>query len=731
MQYDLEKLDSKRKEEKDGVSIQFADTDEPKCLMNSKENADIMSIDRGSKNMEPQYYCVKHFEDIFGGSIQALMSEFVVLKGLTEKGKKLLNDLNVGEIDKREDEKEAKAIKPVEPVVEKEKRGLVETLSDPSLYTKFLEFMEEKIAIPRSQFPKTFSEAMENKVQKTARQISREMNNMLDTILKIGEIKVIDLDSKEGKTYAEFVVKHLGISGATTYLLVHNQAFLQTYGTWVSTEAKQVSSAPTIIIGQTQEPLKKKKGSGEKDWRDEPFDNEVTFDTSHFPSMEEVYNFSDQLWEYFKWKGVFVEASFIRKLTLAIKKDKSFVLYGEPGDGKSLIVKHLLNWLTYIYNGGLLLNSPDPLEQKYRLNERTAFAKQFPNVALPLNPSLKGKVSDIGVAWESKNIDESTNPLTLYGGFAPETISSGSKELRRKNLELGIISNCIMNGKYCFLDELNRTENEVLGRMMGFLEEPYNYKIDEGNLKIVLKNPPVLPRANWFIIGTMNIGDVGNFKMSSAFKRRFKIMQIHYEVKVIKEILQKVRGYNSSSEKMNIATNLKFICDPQQYENPSDMVSSFLDQMTNMIDSITEKLYETTHNWSGSDNLTQYGVGVAHIIATLDDIALFLYSLFYSDRKAKKGSYLGESDYNADLRKIVSDAIWENVIMSLVDENDKFKLANMETHIKSLIDNVTNDVEKSWNFVETRLKPSMKDNTLNHAGFMDFLRSAWKFGRKD
>ena len=744
MQFDIDKLNSKNDSKKRLIEFNQTLSDAEVCDLDPTHAGDITWIDKDDVN-KSAYLCVQDFQDFFEGNLAEATSRMIVLKALTTAGKDYFTKKGIQEFDKRAEIEEAKKVTEIKttspPTVDV---TLIDTLSNKPYYYKFVEYMEEKIAIPVQHYPKLFSEWAESSLGDNRKKISREMNNMLDNILKIGEIISIDISQPNDAQYTEFI-KSLGKSTAHPKFLIHKSRFLSAYALWVAKIPTTIGGGTTIILGaetiKGTEPTSKKL-SKKEEWKKKPFDEEVIFDTRDFPSLEDIYDFSEQCYQYFTWKGVFLEQKFVRKLLLTIKKDKSFVLYGEPGDGKSMVVKNLLNFITQIYNGGLYLNDPDPKKQADLLEERASYEAEFhpqtdPKWKTPLNPKLKGKISEVGISWDSKNIDESTNPLTLYGGYAPESLSSGSKEKRRENLEFGIITDCIYNGKYCFLDELNRTENEVLGRMMGFLEEPYNYKIDEGNIRVILKDPSKKGkgRANWFIIGTMNIGDVGNFKMSSAFKRRYKIIQIHYDTATIVEIVLKARGYKDGIEKRKIVNDLMFICQPLQYETIQNLGDQFITQMETMISEVTKELYDRTHIWSNTDNLTQYGVGVAHCIAVLDDLALFFYSLFKQEKNYKKGNYLKDTTastgFYAQIESIVKDIIWENVIMSLVDENDKFKLSQMKVPIETLIRNVTMHVEKPWQYVAERLNGAALNMNLDNKGFLDFLRSAWKFGRKD
>lgn len=190
----------------------------------------------------------------------------------------------------------------------------------------------------------------------------------------------------------------------------------------------------------------------------------------------------------------------VDNIILGINANKSFILYGYPGDGKSSITHQFLQYLEWRF----------------------------------------------GTPIAIYNVDETTTAERLNGGYSPMSFATKKKVIRygvitksllRKGYTVG--NERIGLGANVMLDEINRTDFENISFLMGFFESPYQYTLEEEGRIIYHPNyrSDLGFEHRWVFCATMNIQDVGNNPISLAFKSRFHIIRIRYEESDILEIL--------------------------------------------------------------------------------------------------------------------------------------------------------------------------------------------------
>jgi hypothetical protein len=380
---------------------------------------------------------------------------------------------------------------------------------------------------------------------------------------------------------------------------------------------------------------------------------------------------------------------------MAIEKDKSVILFGVPADGKSLTIKLFLEWLTKEFNGG---------ERKK-----------------PINPNMTNfhTENEYGIKYNSLNVDEATNTLILFGGYSPESIG-GRREERRKNVELGIITESVLYKEYLMLDEVNRTDNETLGRLMGFLAEPYSYDVKEADLKIVLKYRKK-ERANFLILATMNTGDQGNFRMSNAFKRRWKIIEVKYKTEQIKTILNRIKGY-TTDEKTNIGNIYRNLgIDSDNYN------AKILPLIEKLVPSISEVIYNVTHKWADEDKIVQFGVGIGHITEVLEDLSLNLTDLFDWGIKKKEADYIKDKDFRNKVVEIVTESFDENILVALADENDLYKMKMLHDQKIDIIRPISTRIANLFMQIGLQLDSDTQDKYIKNTKLPLLVSKIFKF----
>lgn len=187
-------------------------------------------------------------------------------------------------------------------------------------------------------------------------------------------------------------------------------------------------------------------------------------------------------------------------IILGINANKSFIVYGYPGDGKSSLTHQFLQYLQWRY----------------------------------------------GTPIAIYNVDETTTAERLNGGYSPMSFATKKKVIRyglitksllKKGYSVGIER--IGLGANVMLDEINRTDFENISFLMGFFESPYQYTLEEEGRIIYHPNyrPDLSFEHRWIFCATMNIQDVGNKDISLAFKSRFHIIRVSYDESDVLEIL--------------------------------------------------------------------------------------------------------------------------------------------------------------------------------------------------
>jgi len=188
-------------------------------------------------------------------------------------------------------------------------------------------------------------------------------------------------------------------------------------------------------------------------------------------------------------------------IILGINANKSFIIYGYPGDGKSSITHQFLQYLEWRY----------------------------------------------GTPFAIYNVDETTTAERLNGGYSPMSFAT-----REKIIRYGIITKSLLKrgfpvgdervglGANVMLDEINRTDFENISFLMGFFESPYQYTLEEESRIVYHPNyrSDLGFEHRWVFCATMNIQDIGNNPISLAFKSRFHIIRIRYREPEILEILE-------------------------------------------------------------------------------------------------------------------------------------------------------------------------------------------------
>lgn len=165
-----------------------------------------------------------------------------------------------------------------------------------------------------------------------------------------------------------------------------------------------------------------------------------------------------------------------------------FILVGEPGDGKSEILRQ---WLTYLY---------------WRFN--------VPFKILGLEKSITAP--------------KLTAAVNLAKAF------SGNPELR--DYVLGFVASALITaafgGEPCNigLDELNRLLTEDLEWMMPWLASPFEFLLAAAAfMKVVYPNAVNGDKTVWSMGCTMNTRDINNNPLSDAFKERFMMITVGFE----------------------------------------------------------------------------------------------------------------------------------------------------------------------------------------------------------
>lgn len=651
------------------------------------------------------YVCAQHFATI----LDELKTEpAYLLRALNSEGAKLLADNNLTEIIPKEEEVPKYNVELKNQIIK------VLNYEDPTKHiikdTSFTQTMKSELW-SKNEIKRLFND--------NERQFVIELNKIYaDGITEVvGEIRpditdqLVRFDMEKPLTklaYESYIYDHLGWKRNTKRFILHKDRFIYGWGKWRQEKAGGVGSG--VVTGfvqtlSTPETATSETSIGELE--------ELHYDCRHFPDMKGIFKHYYECKEYMVDHGIWIQDSLLRKMLLALERDTPFILFGEPGDGKSAITNAFIRWVCFHYNGGA-----DILE-----NTKGATVPINPNMSkIPPSPS------SAGTFYISKNIDESTNAMTLYGGFSPEIIASGKKGDRRSNIEKGIFARAMIEGKYIMLDELNRTDNETLGRLMGFLAEPFNFDVPEGKLRFWFKKSS-RERSNLVIISTMNTGDVGNFKLSFAFKRRFKIIQVHYTKEEIAEISKFLYGYGKHTTP-RINNNIKSALN-SVFNMTSSELDEFIETLNDFLGNFTMNLFEITHEWVTQHHLITFGVGVAHCKAVLEDISLFMMEILTrkENEKYEISDLINENTVLKQIKQAVSDSIHENVIMAVSDENDNYKKEKMQGKVESLIDTLFGLVRLVLESIKSNIKSSLIDQPINTPQFIKAMDYIWKYNK--
>lgn len=206
--------------------------------------------------------------------------------------------------------------------------------------------------------------------------------------------------------------------------------------------------------------------------------------------------------------------TYLKDMVQSSMAGRPFILYGNPGDGKSAMVDQFLRFIYIEY----------------------------------------------GVGYSILNVDESTNSYLLKGGYSPYALSGNTAI---SGIKYGFFTRAFLPPNFmddadnivpntaenrCF-DEQNRAKFEEFAFMMGFFEAPYQIMLDEDNGR-VFRNPNKNPenRICQITTGTMNLSDIGNEPISFAFKSRYDMYAIKYIMSQMKDVVRRSMNGMSHAE---------------------------------------------------------------------------------------------------------------------------------------------------------------------------------------
>lgn len=178
----------------------------------------------------------------------------------------------------------------------------------------------------------------------------------------------------------------------------------------------------------------------------------------------------------------------------SIRRGRAVIVYGNGGDGKSQIVRKLMDWFKWKY------------KTPYNI---------YP-------------------------VTEQTSTLALMGGRNPSSIGNSSPDISRN--EFGIITRSLLPPNYIndvgqiekntaanvIIEELNRSEQKSYSFLMQFLESPYIMTIPPNDLLFRNPNRKVSGEIHWILAATANVSDIGNETLSAPLKSRFDFWENVY-----------------------------------------------------------------------------------------------------------------------------------------------------------------------------------------------------------
>lgn len=301
-----------------------------------------------------------------------------------------------------------------------------------------------------------------------------------------------------------------------------------------------------------------------------------------------------------------------------LEAGKNTMLYGYPGDGKSSIFEQLNDYLKWRY----------------------------------------------GTPYIVYNVDETTTSSKLNGGYSPMSFATGKKEVRygvisrallKRNLELG--GKVVGMGANVMLDEINRTPFENISFLMGFFESPHSYILQEDNGRVFL-NPnersDLDNEMRWCFTATMNIQDIGNQPLSLAFKSRFHIIRIRYEVEEMKEVLDTLFNFHPYEE--NIFT----------------------------------EIYDTVDGWAKGREI-KFPAGIRHYNTFFRLLRRGLKKLTTDASSSTKTDLMIENS-NYNLVEYLVEILRSSIMMPIIDENRSGLVEQKEKAVKNMAKNVASKI---------------------------------------
>jgi hypothetical protein len=217
------------------------------------------------------------------------------------------------------------------------------------------------------------------------------------------------------------------------------------------------------------------------------------------------------------------------------------------------------------------------------------------------------------------------------------------------------------------MDELNRTDFRNFAATMGFFASPYEYLFEVANK--IFKNPNFVtgiidPR--WIFIATMNISDVGNERLSLAYKSRFNSVYIGYSIENALQILDmSLLGLSRSEEIMfmSIVSKTEELAESGQILFPAgirhlDALFKSIRRISNEImqeNNLIELVYQVPTNITDKDEKKKYILGKFLESKLFSTIVLPL-----SDESSKTIMEKVKDDINNDIPSYIEE-LWKDI----------------------------------------------------------------------